>query len=59
MFDVIYTYISMEMGCDYDTFIDIMDTKCSYWEHQFIMLSFMSDRDDKIRKSKQIFNNYK
>lgn len=55
MFDQMYSQL---LEVDIETFSDVMDNKCTFWEGLFIIMALTSERQDKIQKAKQIFNNY-
>ena len=53
LFDQMYSELA---GVDVETFSDVMDNRCTFWEGMFIIMALSSEREDKIEKAKQIFN---
>lgn len=55
LFDQMYSEL---LEVDVETYSDILDNKCTFWEGMFIVFALTSEREDKIEKAKQIFNSY-
>ena len=47
--------IAEELGVDVETYIDVIEKKCTHWQREFIILAVLSERLDKMEKAKQIF----
>ena len=47
-----------ELGVKVKEYVKVIDCQCTYWEHIFIINAIISQREDKIEKAKQIFNEY-
>ena len=58
LFDLIDHAIASELGVDTETYIEIIENKCSYEEADFIIDAIWNEREEDIEKAKIIFNNY-
>jgi hypothetical protein len=56
LFDLFDQMYSQLLEVDIETFSDVMDNRCTFWEGMFILGALNSEREDKIEKAKQIFN---
>lgn len=55
LFDNINNVISNELNVSLDIYKDVIDEKCTYWEARFIILSLLSEREDKKQKAIKLF----
>lgn len=54
IFDYLDVSVASELEIDVETYIDIVDNKCTYSEAKFIVFAVFSDRPDKIQKAKDL-----
>ena len=54
-FGMIDFAIAEDLGVDVDTYNDVIENKCSYWEALFIITVFFDQRIDKMEKARNIF----
>ena len=50
--------IANELGVDVETYIKIIDGKCTEEEANFIILTIMEEDQDNLEKAKEMFNKY-
>ncbi|MCW1952810.1 MAG: hypothetical protein KIH80_001385 [Flavobacteriia bacterium] len=55
MFDMIDSLVAEELEVDIETYVDIIEKKCTHWQRQFIIFTVLSGREDKMERAKQIF----
>jgi hypothetical protein len=58
LFDMMDYAIAGELGVDVETYVKIVDTKCTEEEANFIILTIMEDDQDNLEKAKEMFNKY-
>ena len=59
LWDMMDHAIAGELGVDVETYIKIIDTKCTEEEANFIILTIMEEDQDNLEKAKEMFNKYK
>jgi hypothetical protein len=59
LWDMMDSAIAGELGVNVETYIKIIDSKCTEEEANFIILTFLEEDTDNIEKAKEIFNKYK
>lgn len=50
--------IADELGVDMETYVDIIENKCSIREANYIINVILAGREDKLEKAKAVFNKY-
>jgi len=58
LWDMMDMAMAEALGVEVETYIDIIDKKCTEEEANFIILTFLEEDTDNIEKAKEIFNNY-
>lgn len=58
LFDMMDYAIAGELGVDVETYIKIIDGKCTEEEANFIILTIMEEDQDNLEKAKEMFNKY-
>jgi uncharacterized protein YutD len=58
IFDLLDAALAAELNTDIQTYNDIINNYCTYWEAKFIIFAFMSNREDKFNTARQIFNSH-
>ena len=58
LWDMMDHAIAGELGVDVETYIKIIDTKCTEEEARFIILTIMEEDQDNLEKAKEMFNKY-
>jgi hypothetical protein len=58
LWDMMDMAIAGELGVDVETYIKIIDHKCTEEEANFIILAIMEEDADNIEKAKEMFNKY-
>ena len=58
LFDMLDHGIAGELGVDVETYIKIIDHKCTEEEANFIILTIMEEDQDNLEKAKEMFNKY-
>jgi len=58
LWDMMDMAMAEELGVDVETYIKIIDIKCTEEEANFIILTLMEDDQDNIQKAKEMFNKY-
>jgi hypothetical protein len=56
--DLLDMIISSGLETDVDTYNDIINNYCSYWEARYIISVFISYREDKFERARNIFNHH-
>ena len=59
LWDMMDHAIAGELGVDVETYIKIIDTKCTEEEARFIIMTIMEEDQDNLEKAKEMFNKYK
>ena len=59
IFDLVDSLVAQELGVDEETYIQVIEHECTYWEAQFI-IGAMFEEGNEIRKEKgrKIFIQY-
>ena len=55
MFGAMDEIIAEELNTDTQTYVDVIENKCTYNEGKFIIFSLLSDRQDKKEKAIKLF----
>jgi hypothetical protein len=58
LWDMMDDAIANELGVDVETYIKIIDIKCTEEEANFIILTIMEEDQDNLEKAKEMFNKY-
>ncbi len=58
LWDMMDQAIAQELGVSVETYIDIIDGKCTEEEADFIIMTIMEEDADNLEKAKQMFNKY-
>ena len=58
LWDMMDDAIANELGVDVETYIKIIDGKCTEEEANFIILTIMEEDQDNLAKAKEMFNKY-
>ena len=58
LYDMMDMAIAGELGVDVETYIKIIDHKCTEEEANFIILAILEEDADSIEKAKEMFNKY-
>lgn len=58
LWDMMDDAIANELGVDVETYIKIIDGKCTEEEANFIILTIMEEDEDNLEKAKEMFNKY-
>jgi len=58
LFDMMDYAIAGELGVDVETYIKVIDIKCTVEEANFIILTIMEEDQDNLEKAKEMFNKY-
>jgi hypothetical protein len=58
LWDMMDMAIAEELGIDLDTYIEVIEHKCSKEDRDSIILAVLGDDVDKIKEAKEKFNNY-
>jgi hypothetical protein len=58
LYDMVDMAIAEELGVDVETYIRIIETKCSMREANYIINVVFGERTDKLENAKAIFNKY-
>ena len=58
LWDMMDHAIANELGVDVETYIKIIDHKCTEEEANFIILTIMEEDQDNLEKAKEMFNKY-
>lgn len=58
LWDMMDNAIAGELGVDLETYIKVIDHKCTDEEANFIILTIMEEEVDNLQKAKQTFNKY-
>lgn len=58
LFDLMDYAIAGELGVDVETYIKIIDHKCTEEEANFIIMTILEEDQDNLEKAKEMFNKY-
>jgi Cys-tRNA synthase (O-phospho-L-seryl-tRNA:Cys-tRNA synthase) len=58
LWDMMDMSIAGELGVDVETYINIIDNKCTDEEAQFIIMTILDEDQGNLEKAKETFNNY-
>ena len=58
LFDMMDYAIAGELGVNVQTYVKIIDGKCTEEEANFIILTIMEEDQDNLEKAKEMFNKY-
>jgi len=58
LWDMMDQAIAQELGVSVETYIDIIDGKCTEEEADFIISTILEEDADNLEKAKQMFNKY-
>jgi hypothetical protein len=58
LYDMMDYSIAEELGVDVETYVELIENKCSDEEANFIIMTLLMDDTDNIEKAKETFNKY-
>jgi hypothetical protein len=58
LWDMMDNAIANELGVSVETYIKVIDHKCTDEEANFIILTIMEEDEENLEKAKQTFNKY-
>jgi hypothetical protein len=58
LWDMMDMSIAEELGVDVETYINIIDNKCTDEEAQFIIMAILDEDQGNLEKAKETFNKY-
>ena len=58
LWDMMDHAIANELGVDVETYVKIIDGKCTEEEANFIILTIMEEDQENLEKAKEMFNKY-
>jgi len=58
LWDMMDNAIAQELGVDLETYIKVIDHKCTEEEANFIILTIMEEDEENLEKAKEMFNKY-
>jgi hypothetical protein len=58
LWDMMDMAIAEELGVDLDTYIEVIEHKCTKEDRDSIILAVLEDDVDKIKEAKEKFNKY-
>jgi len=58
LWDMMDMAIAEELGVDIETYINIIDNKCTDDEAQFIIITILDEDQGNLEKAKETFNKY-
>jgi len=56
IFGMIDFSIAEDLGVDVETYNDVIENKCTYWEALYIVTVFFDQRYEKMENARHIFN---
>ena len=56
IFGMIDFTIAEDLGVDVETYNDVIENKCTYWEALYIVTVFFDQRYEKMENARSIFN---
>lgn len=58
LFELMDAAIAAELGVSEETYIEIIETKCTEEESDFIIMTIFNEDSDNLEKAKETFNKY-
>jgi hypothetical protein len=58
LWDMMDMAIAEELGVDLDTYVEVIEHKCTKEDRDSIILAVLGEDVDKIKEAKEKFNNY-
>jgi hypothetical protein len=58
LWDMMDMAIAEELGVDLDTYVEVIEHKCTKEDRDSIILAVLGEDIDKIKEAKEKFNNY-
>jgi len=58
LWDMMDMAIAEELGVDLDTYIEVIEHKCTKEDRDSIILAVLGEDIDKIKEAKELFNKY-
>lgn len=58
MFGLMDEAIADELGVDIETYINIIENKCTDEDAEFIIMTILGEDNDNLENAKQLFNKY-
>ena len=58
LWDLMDQSIASELEVSIETYIEVIDNKCTEEEAQFIIMTILEEDADNLEKAKQMFNKY-
>ncbi len=58
LWDMMDNAIAQELGVDLETYIKVIDHKCTEEEANFIILTIMEEDEENLEKAKEMFSKY-
>ena len=58
LYDMMDMAIAGELGVDVETYIDIIDDKCTEEEANFIIMTILDEDEENLEKAKEMFSKY-
>lgn len=56
LFELFDGTVSAGLGVDEETYNDVIENKCSYWEGYYIVSVFLSNDEKRFEKARELFN---
>jgi hypothetical protein len=58
LWDMMDMAIAEELGVDLDTYVEVIERKCTKEDRDSIILAVLGEDIDKIKEAKELFNKY-
>jgi hypothetical protein len=58
LWDMMDMAIAEELGVDLDTYVEVIERKCTKEDRDSIILAVLGEDVDKIKEAKELFNKY-
>jgi hypothetical protein len=58
LWDMMDMAIAEELGVDLDTYVEVIEHKCTKEDRDSIILAVLGEDVDKIKEAKELFNKY-
>ena len=58
LWDMMDMAIAEELGVDLDTYVEVIEHKCTGEERDSIILAVLGEDADKIKEARELFNKY-
>jgi hypothetical protein len=58
LWDMMDMAIAEELGVDLDTYVEVIEHKCTKEDRDSIILAVLGEDIDKIKEAKELFNKY-